>query len=97
MPTKPVAPTTSISGHNLQVIWVNPGNGGSIITSYIIKVRTTALVYTTVTCTESNADQLSTTTCTIPITTLTVSPFSLAWGSSAYAKVTAVNVYGSSI
>lgn len=34
--------------------------------------------------------------CTIPISTLIVAPFSLAWGVSVYATVTAVNVYGSS-
>ena len=37
------------------------------------------------------------TTCTIPVTALRESPFSLAWGSSVYAKVVAKNLYGSSL
>ncbi len=37
------------------------------------------------------------TTCTIPVTALRASPFSLAWGSSVYAKVVAKNLYGSSL
>ncbi len=37
------------------------------------------------------------TTCTIPVTALRVSPFSLGWGTSVYAKVVAKNIYGSSL
>jgi hypothetical protein len=37
------------------------------------------------------------TTCTVPVTTLTSSPFSLAWGSSVYAKLIATNIYGDSL
>ncbi len=37
------------------------------------------------------------TTCTIPVTVLRSSPYSLEWGSSVYAKVVAKNIYGSSI
>ncbi len=37
------------------------------------------------------------TTCTIPVTTLRASPFSLEWGNGVYAKVVAKNLYGSSL
>jgi hypothetical protein len=37
------------------------------------------------------------TRCTIPVTALRASPFSLAWGTSVYAKIVAKNVYGSSL
>ena len=37
------------------------------------------------------------TTCTIPVTALRSSPFSLDWGSSVYAKVIAINLYGNSL
>jgi hypothetical protein len=37
------------------------------------------------------------TTCTVPVTTLRTTPFSLAWGSNVYAKVIATNSYGNSI
>jgi len=38
-----------------------------------------------------------TTTCTVPLATLRTSPFSLEWGSSVFAKVVAINSYGSSL
>ena len=37
------------------------------------------------------------TTCTVPVTSLRASPYSLEWGSSVFAKVIAVNIYGNSI
>jgi hypothetical protein len=37
------------------------------------------------------------TTCTIPVTSLRSSPFSLNWGASVYAKVFASNIYGDSL
>lgn len=37
------------------------------------------------------------TACTVPTTQLKNAPFNLPWGSSIYAKVTAVNVYGNSL
>ncbi len=36
-------------------------------------------------------------TCTIPVTSLKSSPFSLEWGSSVFAKVVAINSYGNSL
>jgi hypothetical protein len=36
------------------------------------------------------------TTCTIPVTVLRVTPYSLEWGSSIYATVVASNIYGDS-
>jgi len=36
------------------------------------------------------------TTCTIPVTALKAAPFSLPWGSHVFAKVRAINKYGSS-
>ena len=34
--------------------------------------------------------------CIIPVSVLTSSPYSLSWGSSVYAKIAAINLYGSS-
>jgi hypothetical protein len=39
---------------------------------------------------------VSSTICTIPVTTLKNSPFNLPWGAHVYAKVLATNKYGSS-
>ena len=38
----------------------------------------------------------TTLTCTIPVQNLRASPYSLAWGSSVYARVLAINDYGTS-
>jgi hypothetical protein len=47
----------------------------------------------------TNCDMSSSTatTCTIPVTALRTTPYSLEWGSSIYAKVIATNTYGDSI
>ena len=37
------------------------------------------------------------TSCIIPVAVLRNAPYSLEWGSSIYAKVTATNVYGDSL
>lgn len=37
-----------------------------------------------------------TTSCSIPVTVLRTSPYSLPWGSSVYANVIATNIYGDS-
>ena len=39
---------------------------------------------------------MSTTTCTVPISTLQAAPYNLAWGATVYAKVLATNAVGSS-
>ena len=36
------------------------------------------------------------TTCTVPVTVLRATPFSLDWGTNVHATVTAINAYGSS-
>lgn len=39
---------------------------------------------------------VSSTTCTVPISLLKATPFSLPWGTSVFANLIAVNVYGES-
>ena len=36
------------------------------------------------------------TTCTVPVTVLRATPFSLEWGTNVHATITAINAYGSS-
>jgi hypothetical protein len=43
----------------------------------------------TVDLTDCDMSTSTATTCTIPVTALRASPFSLAWGTSVYAKVVA--------
>jgi hypothetical protein len=79
------------------VSWNAPGNGGSPITGYTVSLRwSDSSTYSTVL---SHCDMSAsiTTTCTIPVSVLRASPFSLNWGTSVYAKVIATNAYGSSV
>lgn len=50
----------------------------------------------TASCDGSSSVIINGLTCSVPISTLKVSPFSLAWGASVYATITAVNSYGDS-
>ena len=77
--------------------WVEPDSGGSPITGYRIRfVLNDGVTYSTE---PTNCDQSSSTatSCTVPVTALKAAPFSLDWGTSVYAKVTAINVYGDSL
>lgn len=37
------------------------------------------------------------TSCTIQVSKLRAEPFSLEWGTSVYAKIIAINIYGNSV
>jgi len=79
--------------------WNAPYNGGTPITSYTIEIRTSDVTVFSVDSTDcdgNDATILNDSTCTIAVATLRAAPFSLAWGSSIYAKVIATNDLGSS-
>lgn len=98
VPAQPVAPKTTISALNVIVTWSTPDNGGSSITSYLVKARhQDGATYSVLTCTQGSADVVSLRTCTVPISQLIASPFSLVYGTSVFARITALNVYGSSV
>lgn len=78
------------------VTWSAPDNGGSPITGYTVTVRQSDSATYSTELTNCDASSSTTTTCTIPVTVLRASPFSLSWGSSVYAKVLATNIYGNS-
>jgi len=97
VPAQPSTPTTTWSPDNVIVTWSEPDNGGSPITGYTVSlIQSDAITYSTEL---TNCDRASSTltTCTIPVTFLRASPFSLAWGTSVYAKVIATNIYGNSL
>jgi len=96
VPATPSAPTTTWNPDNVIITWSAPDNGGSPIIGYIVTIgQSDLLTYSTDT---AHCDMSSSvlTTCTIPVAVLRANPFSLAWGSSVYAKVIASNVYGNS-
>ena len=47
-------------------------------------------------CTPTSASVISLMSCSIPVSVLRSSPYSLTWGSSVYAMITATNVKGNS-
>jgi hypothetical protein len=47
-------------------------------------------------CDGTDATIIQSLSCSIPIANLITNPFSLPWGSSVYAKITATNAYGNS-
>lgn len=70
-----------------------------MVTSYSITMRqSNGVTYSAnANCDGTDAAVISSTTCTVPITSITSAPFLLAWGSSVFASVIATNVYGSSL
>ena len=93
-PDVPAAPVTSVNTNvSVTITWVAPYNGGSAITAYIVAIRQSdGTTFTT----EAGYCNVSTTTCTVPISVLQASPYSYAWGDSVYATVSAQNLVGSS-
>jgi hypothetical protein len=92
-----LAPTTTFDRTTVVITWVEPFNQGSDITGYEIKIRQSDGVTFTEELTDCNRLTSATLTCTVPVITLTTTPYSIAWGESIYAKVAAINVYGTSI
>jgi hypothetical protein len=95
------APTTEISDRwNVIISWTAPYNGGTPITSYTIQIRTTdATVFSidSIDCDGTDATIISETECTVTVAILRAAPYSLAWGSSVYARIVAHNYLGYSI
>jgi hypothetical protein len=79
--------------------WSAPDNGGSEITEYEIVIRQEDTTYSIQlsNCDGSLSSVVTSNQCTVPISVFIDSPFSLSWGESVYAKVTAINLYGSSL
>ncbi len=98
LPTTPVAPTTVISGTNVLISWIMQDTGGSVITSYTVKIRQSdnATYTSTSLCDGTSAQVVSDKSCLVPVAALTTPPFNLPWGSSVFANVLATNIIGSS-
>jgi hypothetical protein len=103
IPATPAQPLTiwHKETDEVEVDWVEPGNGGSPIFSYTLSVRESDLItYTTLPllCEGSiGAQNVTATNCRISVTQLIAEPFILPWGSQVYAKVFATNFYGDSL
>jgi titin len=81
----------------VKVSWVAPDNGGSPITGYRVSFRHSDLASYSeelVSCDMSASTLL---TCSVPATSLIAAPYNLLWGSSVWARVVAINLYGDSL
>jgi hypothetical protein len=74
-----------------------PDNGGSPITGFTVSIIQNDAEAFSTELTYCDRSLSTSTTCTIPVTVLRASPFSLNWGTSVFAKVVATNIYGNSI
>jgi hypothetical protein len=97
VPAQPSAPVTTWSPDDVVLTWTPPDDGGSTITGYTVSIRHSDLSTFSVDATNCDMSSSILTTCTVPVTSLRSSPYSLEWGSSVFAKVIAVNIYGNSI
>jgi hypothetical protein len=97
-PSQVSLPVTSTLGNtNVLVKWTAPSDQGSPITRYTILVRQIGGAFGEVSdCNGQDAGVQSSTSCSIPISVLQVTPYSLPWGSSIYVTVIATNAYGDS-
>jgi hypothetical protein len=92
-----VAPTTTISGSNVNIAWSLASTGGSAITAYQITIgQSDGSTFTTIPiyCDGESASVVAAASCSVPISTLRQAPFNLPWGASVFAKVSAANIYG---
>lgn len=106
VPSQPQAPVTTWSpddadpltpnASNVVVSWVAPNDGGYPILGYIVSIKQSDEAFS-VDVTNCDMQASTTTQCTIPVATLLAAPFSLDWGQSVFATVSAQNIYGTSL
>lgn len=98
-PAAPVAPTTTFLRESVRIDWVAPDDLGSAITAYNIYIKQQSGVFNLEldNCDGTDLTIRDATSCTVLVSTLKNSPFSLEWGSSIFAKVVAINAYGRSL
>lgn len=87
------APTTSIAGTTVQISVTAPSsNGGSDITSYAVELKGGDGTFTNI----SQYCDFDTLKCSIPIATLTASPFNVPLSSTIVVRAAAINSLGQS-
>lgn len=98
-PAQPLAPITTFQRETVLIEWVAPNDLGSSITAYNIYIKKSDGTFSLELndCDGTDTTIISDTACTILVSTLINTPFSLAWGSDIYAEVVAINDYGRSL
>jgi hypothetical protein len=86
--------------NNIVITWSAPlSDNGAPVTAYQVLIRQSDLVTYSqeiVNCNGANDLIRAALSCSIPMTTLTASPFSLPSGASVFAQIIAINVMGAS-
>lgn len=98
-PAQPLAPITTFQRETVLIEWVAPNDLGSPITAYNIYIKKSDGTFSLELndCDGTDTTIISDTACTVLVSTLINTPFSLAWGSDIYAEVVAINDYGRSL
>jgi len=99
VPDQPASPTSTLSNDQVVIDWTAPPDGGSPITGYVLTIRKSDGDYAeeTVNCDGSDSSIIAATQCTVPVSVLLASPYSLSWGNQVYTIVTATNLVGTSV
>jgi hypothetical protein len=97
-PDTPATPSTANSLDQVIFDWVAPDDNGLPITSYTVMIRQADNQYSEILdyCNGALAEVVAATECTIPLSTLTSSPFDLILNDSIDFIVRATNAYGDS-
>lgn len=99
VPSRPTNVVTTLVSTGILITWTEPYNGGSAITAYqVVVMQSDYFTYTesVADCDGTGPSVVGSQSCIFSFDTLTEYPFSLAWGSSIYAKIKAINVVGES-
>jgi hypothetical protein len=77
VPAQPDAPVTTWSPDDVIFTWTAPDDGGSPITGYTVSIKQSDDSTYSVDLTDCDVSASTATTCTIPVTTLRTTPYSL--------------------
>jgi hypothetical protein len=81
------------------ITWVAPSDQGSPITAFEVSIRSQDLefILDTNVCDGGSTDAISTLSCTVPLSTLQLTPYNLEYSDGIYARIIATNFYGDSL
>jgi|LauGreDrversion4_2_1035121.scaffolds.fasta_scaffold572769_2 hypothetical protein len=82
----------------VNIFWQEPDGNGAKVTSYTMEIRQANGEYSidSTNCDASKEPVFSARYCRIPVAFLKAAPYSLPWGSSVFARLTATNIKGTS-
>ena len=98
-PETPDPPTTTIQNHYVKIEWTEPYENSAPVNKYAVYIgEETGLEFLidTIYCDGSQEPVLSNHYCEIPMSTLRLDPYYLAFNQDVLAKVEASNIYGDS-